>query len=135
MKKPIAIAILCSVFVLPLARAEQPSATTDSTGLFAIQLPVVDREELVDLVTALRSQLILQKQDLVQTVEDSHFEGSDAILAAILPGGLLYAGYLKARHEQAMDELEQVNAAIEEYSSDILAMQPVSSSIAIAELR
>jgi hypothetical protein len=131
-KRLMATVILCAVFVLPLARAEQSQATI---GQFAIQLPAVDREELVDLILSLRSHLIVRKQVLVQAVEDSHFEGSDAILAAILPGGLLYAGFQKARHEQAIDELELVNAAIEEYSSDIQAMQPVSSSVAIADLR
>ena len=113
------IVVLCTALTLPAARAEQPQATA---GLLAAQLPDVDREELVDLVTTLRSQLILRKQELVQAVEDSEFEGSDAILAAILPGGLLYAGFRKAHHEQAREELERVNADIEQYSDDILAM-------------
>jgi pyruvate/oxaloacetate carboxyltransferase len=126
------IAVLCTAVALPAARAEQPHATA---GLLAAQLPDVDREELVDLVTTLRSQLILRKQELVQAVEDSELEGSDAILAAILPGGLLYAGFRKARHEQARDELEQVNADIEQYSSDILAMQPGPAPVAIVQLR
>ena len=130
----IPIAVLCTAFALPTAHAEQPRVTTGTPGLLAVQLPGVDREELVDLVTTLRSRLILRKQELVQTVEDSHFEGSDAILAAILPGGLLYAGFQKARHEQAQEELEQVDAEIEQYSSDILAMQPGPSPVAIVQL-
>jgi pyruvate/oxaloacetate carboxyltransferase len=128
------IAILCTAFALPTARAEQSQVTTHTPGLLAVQLPGVDHEELVDLVTTLRSQLILRKQELMQTVENSHFEGSDAILAAILPGGLLYAGFQKARHEQAREELEQVDAEIEQYSSDILAMQPAPSPVAIFQL-
>jgi pyruvate/oxaloacetate carboxyltransferase len=134
MKLLLPIAILCTAFALPTARAEQPQVTTVVPGQLAIQLPGVDREELVELVTTLRSQLILRKQELVQTVEDSHFEGSAAILAAILPGGLLYAGFQKARHEQAQEELEQVDAEIEQYSSDILAMQPGPSPVAIVQL-
>ncbi len=131
----LAIATLCTAFALPVARAEQPQVTTGAPGQLAIQLPGVDREELVDLVTALRSQLILRKQELVQAVEDSEFEGSDAILAAILPGGLLYAGFRKAHHEQAREELERVNADIEQYSDDILAMQPGPAPVAIVQLR
>jgi len=126
------IVVLCTALTLPAARAEQPQATA---GLLAAQLPDVDREELVDLVTTLRSRLILRKQELVQAVEDSEFEGSDAILAAILPGGLLYAGFRKARHEQAREELERVNADIEQYSDDILAMQPGPAPVAIVQLR
>jgi len=128
------IAILCTVFVLPMARAEQPPAAAGASALLAARLPDVDREELVDLVTTLRSRLILRKQELVQAVEDSDFEGSDAILAAILPGGLLYAGFQKARHVQASAELQQVNAEIEQYSSDLLAMQPGPAPVAIVQL-
>lgn len=130
----ITIAILCTALVLPAARAGQPQVAGNTPGQLVIQLPVVDREELVDLVRTLRSQLILRKQELVQAVEESDFEGSSAILAAILPGGLLYAGFQKVRHENAMEELEQVNTAIEECSSDILAMQPGPAPVAIAQL-
>jgi len=130
----LSIAFLCAAFALQTAHAEQPPMIANTHGAFAIQLPGVDREELVDLVTTLRSQLILRKQELVQTFEDSHFDDSDTILAAILPGGLLYAGFQKARHEQAREELDQVNAEIEKYSSDILAMQPDPASIAIVQL-
>ena len=129
------IAFLCAAFTLQTTYAEQPNQTMRVPELSAARLPNIDREELVDLVTSMRSQLILRKQELVQAVEDSQFEGGDAILAAILPGGLLYAGFQKMRHEQAMEELEQINIAIDEYSSDILAMQPGPASIAVAQLR
>ena len=130
----VSIVLLCVAFVLPTARAEQPQVTASSPGLLGVQLPGVDREELVDLVRSVRSQLILRKQELVQIVEDSSLKGSNAVLAAIMPGGLLYAGFQKARHENAKDELVRVSAAIEEYSSDILAMQPEHASVAIAGL-
>ena len=78
--------------------------------------------------------MILRKQELTQAIEDSDLEGSDAILAAILPGGLLYAGFQKARHEQAREELDLVNTEIEQYNRDILAMQPGPSPVAIVQL-
>ena len=129
------IAFLCAAFTLQAAYAEQPNETMRVPGLLAARLPNIDREALVDLVRSMRSQLILRKQELLQAVEDSQFEGGGAVLAAILPGGLLYAGFQKVRHEQALEELEQVNVAIDEYSDDILAMQPVPASIAVAQLR
>lgn len=129
------LAILLSALVLQPTYAGQPQGVRGNPDRFAVQLPAVDREELADLVRALRSQLILRKQELVQAVEDSQFEGNDAVLAAILPGGLLYAGYRKMRHENAMDELARVDAAIQEYSSDILAMQSEAGPVAVAQLR
>ncbi|MGD2055551.1 MAG: hypothetical protein PVJ15_02000, partial [Gammaproteobacteria bacterium] len=58
----------------------------------------------------------------------------DALITVIMPGGLLYAGYKQARYEQAKNELARVSADIEEYSSDILAMQTGIAPIAIARL-
>ena len=130
----LATVILGGVNLLPLAHAEQPQTTAGAPELLVVQLPGVDREALVDLVTTLRSRLILRKQDLLQTVEESNIEGGDAILAAILPGGLLYAGIQKARHEQAREALDQVNAEIEQYTRDILAMQPGPTAVAIMQL-
>lgn len=129
------IAFLCAAVALQTAHAEQPNETTRVSGLLAARLPNVDREQLVDLARSMRSQLILRKQKLVQAVEDSEFEGGDAVLAAFLPSCLLYAGFQKARHAQAMEELAQINVAIDEYSNDILAMQPGPASIAVAQLR
>ena len=98
---------------------------------FIIQLPDVDREALVEQVRALRSQLIQRKQVLVQSVADKKLNSNDAIITVIMPGGLLYAGYKKVRYEQAKNELARVSADIEEFSGDILAMQPRSASVAI----
>jgi hypothetical protein len=43
----------------------------------------------------------------------------------LMPGGLLYAGYREVRYEQAKNELADVSADIEEFSSDLLALQPM----------
>jgi hypothetical protein len=49
-----------------------------------------------------------------------------------MPGGLLYAGYKKARYEQAKHELDRVSADIEEFSGDLLAMQSRSTPVMVA---
>jgi hypothetical protein len=130
----ISIAIFCAALMSQAARAEQLLLTVSIKDLLSTQLPDVDQQALVEKISALRSQLIQRKQALLQIVEDSDLDGRDAILSAILPGGLIYAGFKKARHEQAQDELAQVNADIQEYSSDILAMQPAPSPVALAPL-
>jgi hypothetical protein len=104
-------------------------------GQPALQLPDVDHEALVELLGTMRSQLIQRKQALVQAVADKKPDGGDAFITAILPGGLLYAGYKQARYEQAKDELARVDAEIKEITGDLLAMQSWSPALAIAQLR
>jgi hypothetical protein len=130
----IPIAIFSAAFGLQAVNAEQTLVPVTAPNQFTIQLPDVNHEALVEQVRALRSQLILRKQALVQLVADQKLDGSDAIITAILPGGLIYAGYKKARYEQARDELARVIADIEEISGDLLAMQSWPIPVALAQL-
>jgi hypothetical protein len=128
------IAIFCSVFSMKTAPAEQALVPVNDLDQFIIQLPDVDRETLIEQVEMLRGQLIQRKQALVQIVADKKLDRSDAIITVFMPGGLLYAGYKKIRYEQAMNELAHVSADIEEFSSDLLAMQPMPMQVAVAQL-
>ena len=129
-------AIFCTAFMLQTAHAEQAPAPAPISDLnqFTIQLPDVDREALIEQLRTLRSQLIQRKQALVQSVADKKLDGKDAVITAIMPGGLLYAGYKKVRYEQAKNELARVSTDIEEYSDDLLAMQPSPAQVVVAQL-
>jgi hypothetical protein len=120
--------------LLQTAHAEPARVAGTSTAQLAFQLPEIDHQTLVEQVRILRSGLILRKQELLQAVADKKLDGGDALITVIMPGGLLYAGYKQARYEQAKNELARVSADIEEYSSDILAMQTGIAPIAIARL-
>jgi hypothetical protein len=128
------IAIISSVFRLSPAFAEEPPVSVAAPAKLAIQLPQVDREALVEMLGDLRTQLILRKQALLQQVADSQLDGGDALITAIMPGGLLYAGYKKARYENTKSELDRVSEDIEEYSDDILALQSAPVPMAMARL-
>jgi hypothetical protein len=108
--------------------------SVNAPAKLAIQLPPVDREALVEKVRQLRTQLILRKQVLLQFVADEQLDGGDAFITVIMPGGLLYAGYKKARCESAKNELDRISADIEEYSDDLLAMQSAPVPLAMAQL-
>jgi len=129
----LSIAIFCTAFMFQTAHAEQASANAPRP--LAIQLPEVDREALIEDLRTLRSQLIVRKQMLVLRVEDQKLDRSDALITAIMPGGLLYAGYKKARHEQTKSELAAVVADIEDLSGDLLAVQSWSTPAVVAQLR
>jgi hypothetical protein len=131
----ISITALSSVLLLQTVHAEQPMLTMITPDQFIIQLPEVDREALVERVGTLRSQLIQRKQALVQNVADKQLTGGDAIITAILPGGLLYAGFKKIRYEQAKNELDRISADIEEFSDDLVAMQTLSPQVVAVVLQ
>lgn len=126
------IAFISSVSLLSPAFADELPVAAPAK--FAIQLPQVDRDVLVELVGELRTRLILRKQELLQRVADSQMDGGDALITAIMPGGLLYASYKKARYENAKSELERVSEDIDEYSDDILALQSAPLPLAMALL-
>ena len=132
MRLLLSIALFCTAFLLQTAHAEQTTVTAPDQ--FAIELPDVDREALVEQVRTLRSRLIQRKQTLVQEVADKKMDSSDTVITVIMPGGLIYAGYKKARYEQAKNELARVTAEIEEFSSDLLAMQSGSVPVVVAQL-
>jgi hypothetical protein len=129
----IPIAIFCTASMLQTAHAEQAPVLLNTPDQLVIHLPEIDHETLAEQVRTLRSLLIEHKQKLVQIVADKKLDGGDVIITAILPGGLLYAGYKKARYEQAMSKLARVNADIEAFSSDLLALSRLVP-VAIAQL-
>jgi hypothetical protein len=129
------IAIFCSAFMLKTAHPAQALVPVNAPDQFIIQLPDVDRETLIEQVEMLRGRLIQRKQALVQIVADEKLDRSDAIITVLMPGGLLYAGYKKVRYEQAVNELAHVSADIEEFSSDLLALQSRSAPVVVAQLR
>lgn len=126
------IILFCSVLVLQAANADELPVT--APGQLAVQLPDVDREALCEQLRTLRSQLILRKQELLQIVESQELDGGDAILTAILPGGLLYAGYKQVRHAQANRELDSVSADIEALTGDLLAIESTAARVLVAQL-
>jgi len=128
----VSIVIFCTAFMLQTAHAEQARAPATTPDQLTIQLPDVDRAVLIEQVRLLRSQLIQRKQALAQVVADTKMGRSDAIITVIMPGGLLYAGYKKIRHQQAKNELARVSADIEEYSGDLLAIQSRSVAVVVA---
>jgi pyruvate/oxaloacetate carboxyltransferase len=128
------VAIFFLLFMQQTAFAEHAPVPAVGTGLLGFQLPDVDRGALVEKVEMLRGQLIERKQALARSLEDKKLDSGDALITAIIPGGLLYAGYKQLRYEQAKEELARINAEINEFSDDILAMQAMSAPATVAQL-
>lgn len=125
---------LTALAILIMTAALHTVHAAPAPDLDAIALPDVDRASLADDLAALRSQLIARKQALVREVASRKPDGGDALITAILPGGLLYAGYRQARYTRAQHELESISADIRELSADLVALQADDTQVFIAQL-
>ena len=91
--------------------------------------------ELLAQVRSLRSGLREESDALAARVEESRFGAKDALIAAIMPGGLLYAAFRKHSADQARKELESVSVELEELNHDLLALQVTTGEVLVAGLR
>jgi len=132
-KLSVSAAIFFLIFVQQTAFAGNASVPPVSTGLPGFQLPDVDHSALAEKVDMLRTELIERKEVLTRSLEDKKPDSGDALIAAIVPGGLLYAGYKELRYERARDELARLNAEIDEFGNDLLAVQAMSAPAAVAQ--
>lgn len=105
---------------------------TDASG-FVIQLPAIDSSALVEQVNALRSAEIAHKQVLAGELAETEFDAGDTMLALVMPGGLLYAGYKKAAHARAKENLAEVSETIAAYSEDLVMLQAQLQPVAVAQ--
>lgn len=92
-------------------------------GGFIFDIQKVDPELLAEDVEKLRGAYIRRQHEFVQLVENKKLNAGDAIITAIIPGGLLYAGYRKQQLEKAKSVLLAVTTEIKELSNDLIALQ------------
>ncbi len=138
-------AAVISIITLPVAAlAEAPA--TDATQLeafapaandagFYVALPAVDSDRLLERISAQQASLTRREQEITQYLEDHQLGTRDVLITIIMPGGLIYAAVRKGNLQQAQAELEQINAAMDELSRDLLAMQAVAGDLTVAHLR
>lgn len=126
--------VLTALAILFMTGLTHTLHAAPAPDLATIALPDVDRATLAEDVEALRSRLIARKQELARKVAARKPDGGDALITAILPGGLLYAGIRQARYAQAQRELESISADIRELSTDLVALQADDSAVFIAQL-
>jgi hypothetical protein len=122
--------------VIPTTPDDRP-ALVNMTGQegFVTQLPAVDSGTLVEQLRALRSALIAHKQILAGELEAKQFDSGDAVLALVMPGGLLYAGYKKAAYARAKNNMDEVSENIVAYSDDLAVLQEQLEPITVAQVR
>ena len=108
--------------------------TTTDAG-FSVDLPAVDSNLLVEQVKSLLVLLKQRQQELTEFVDRNKLGTKDAVITAIMPGGLLYAAYKKNKLEQAKTELVRTTEEVAELAHDLLAMQEQTGRLTVAQLQ
>ena len=142
------LAAFVSILTLPVAAlAEAPTAAAAADSQlpssapaandagFYVALPAVDTDQLIERIRTHRASLTQREHEVNRYLEDHQLDAKDVLITIIMPGGLLYAAVRKGNLQQAQAELEQINAAMDELSRDLLAMQAVAGELTVAELQ
>jgi len=142
------LAAIISISTMPvsaLAETATDPATSDrqipklapaaNDGGFYTDLPAVNSNQLIGLIRAYRASLTHREQEIMQYLEENRLDAKDLLIAAILPGGLLYAAVRKGNLEQAKIELAEMSEDVDELSRDLLAMQAVAGELTVAQLQ
>ena len=104
-------------------------------GGFTVNAPGIDNDALVDEIAALKIALMHDEQLLSHKVEQKRFKSKNTVLAALLPGGLIYAAYKKNAHAQAVRDYEQVSSQLKEITTDLAALTTIDGPILVAQVR
>ena len=84
-----------------------------------INIPAINTHEVIRKVQLYCSELYAQKRKCAEDVETSQVKTKDALIAVIMPGGLIYLASKKHRNIQAKEDLENINAQLSSLESDL----------------
>ncbi|MDT8405209.1 hypothetical protein [Sulfuriflexus sp.] len=107
---------------------------TDSHGL-TVNMPRIDHDVLSMHLRELQNRLEGDQLSLGKRVEQTRMKGKSTILAAILPGGLIYTAYKKTVHHRAVTEYEQLETQLAELDQDLANFRADNSTLALSRLR
>jgi len=100
----------------------------DSDGL-AIQQPTISQTEILQTLTQAHRLLTAQGQK-AKTVVDEHDSGKNMVVAAIMPGGLIYLAYQQSKIDSAQTTLTNVASELEDLDTDAVTLyKPVYNTI------
>lgn len=104
-------------------------------GGFTIHVPSINHDALVSEIARLKGALTHDKQLLSVQVEQKRFKDKDTLLAALLPGGLLYAAYKKNAHTQAVQRYELASSRLKEVTTDLASFTTIDGPVLLARAR
>ncbi len=109
-------------------------STAEHEG-FYLHLPEVTYKQLLGLIRTYQASLTQRKEEITRYLDRNRLDAKDALITAIMPGGLIYAAVRKGKLEQAKTELVQITEDMHELSRDLLIVQAEAGELKIAQLQ
>jgi hypothetical protein len=106
----------------------------EQSGGLVTNVPAMERQELIGSVKEYRQTLADRKAQLSNTVKKKKFSTKDALITAVVPGGMLYASYKMASYKSTKKELETVSLSIDELTSDVVRLTALEGENQLAML-
>jgi len=128
--------LVLSLFISTQVTADQSNIYStqihiDSDGL-AVQQPTISQTEILSTLTQAHRLLTAQGQKAKTVVTEHNTEGN-MVVAAIMPGGLIYLAYQQSKLKNAQTTLTQVEDELEDLDADAVTLyKPVYQPIVVA---
>lgn len=98
------------------------------------ELPAASAKDLVKRIRGLQARLKDHKEGLSETVAENELGVKDALITAVMPGGLLYATVKKHKHDRAKSNLEAVSTDLAALNRDLLVFRAAAGEVMVAQL-
>lgn len=133
----LSLMLLFASFGVPAAAAGADIQWTPQAikGGFTVNVPGINNDALVDEIAALKIALRHDKKLLSLQAEQKRFKSKDTVLAALLPGGLIYAAYKKNAHARAVQDYELTSSQLKEITTELIALSTIDGPIQVAQVR
>jgi len=128
--------LVLGLFISTQVAAEQSNIYTtqihiDSDGL-AVQQPTISQTEILNTLTQAHRLLTAQGQEAELVVKENNL-GGNMVVAAIMPGGLIYLAYQQSKLTNAKTTLTEVENELEDLDADAVTLyKPVYQPIVVA---
>lgn len=100
---------------------------------FIVRLRPVDPITLADRVRTRSTMLLRAESPQKEQLRKAKFTGKDAVLVAIIPGGLLYAAYKHEKKRQLEQAIARADSERRELAHDLQVLAGAPANLLVAE--
>lgn len=121
---PAAAALVAALSYAPSSLAfDAPLGYRVGPQGFVVDLAAPPVDSLITRVRALRAQLLQDRRRTQDALGSTRFTRREAVLAVLLPGGLLYTAYQKGKAQQLRGDLARIEAQLSTFDRDLTALR------------
>ncbi|GMR07001.1 MAG: hypothetical protein BMS9Abin26_0003 [Gammaproteobacteria bacterium] len=111
----------------------QHSQQITGDHLLFVDQPRVDTAQLMADVRKLQQALARRKDDLQFSASEKEFTAKDALITALLPGGILYGLIRKSQIENIKQQLVDVETELVDVDDAVVALQQLVGNVMLAQ--